>query len=142
MQKLQVNLLNDIKEPANRKYTLTHSDETGMRYLFIDNQFAAEEYDALMDHVIAQWHYDHKYLLQVYCYLVCPASKYSVFERYHIFKRHMPRVIKVILFGDEQYIRANKSLLQADIEVFYMLDEDRIYIEEEYGSVSDILYNL
>lgn len=143
MQKLQVNVINDIQHPIKRKYTLTHSDETGMRYLYINDRFAEEEYDKLMDHVVAQWHYEnHKYALRVYCFLECPVSKYNVSERCQIFKRHMSRAIKVILFGDQQYIMANTGLLQADIEVYYMLDAGRIYLEEECGLVAELLYSL
>lgn len=137
MHKLQVNIINDMKNPLHRYYTLTHSDITGMRYLFIDNRFTEEEYDDLMDHVIAKWHlFASRCSLKVYCFLECPASKYSMYERYQIFKRHMPSAINAILIGDKSYICSKNYLLESKIDVYY-IKENTIYLIENYGLVSD-----
>jgi len=139
MHKLTVNIMEDIQDPLKRKYTLTHSDETGMRFLFIGSKYAEEEYDKLRDEVVAHWvKSDDDYLLNVFCPLNCSESKYSADERLAIFKRHMPRVLKAIIGGDLSYINSNQKLLGADNHIYYCYDDDN-KIFETMGKVKDYI---
>ena len=130
MHKLTVDIREDIQDPLGRKYTLTHSDETGMRFLFIGSQFAEDEYDELRDEVVGYWEKaDNKYILNIVCPLKCEQSKYTPDERLNIFKRHMPRVLKAIIGGDLDYIKRTPSLLDADNHIYYSYDEDNKVFE-------------
>lgn len=137
IEKLEVEFSSDInyKGIESRKYTLTHSDETGQRFLFVRSEFAEEEYDELRDEVIADWYKkeDNKEL-RIMCTLYAEKSLYTEEERYKIFKRHMPRAIKAIVGGDEEYIVQNK-LLDYNVYVYYL--SDLIPKKEYYGKVGD-----
>ena len=131
MYKLTVNIIDDVQDPLYRKYTLTHSDETGMRFLFIGSEYAEEEFDKLRDEVIAHFYKsDNAYILKVICPLSCAESKYSSDERFAIFKRHMPRVLKAIIGGDLAYINLTPGLLEADNHIHYCYDEDNKVFEK------------
>lgn len=139
MKKLTVNMIEDVVDPLKRKYTLTHSDETGMRFLFIGSEYAEEEYDELRDEVIAHWDkIDDKYYLKFYCPLSCKESKYSSDERLKIFKRHMPRVLKAVIGGDSNYIKSNPKLLDAANHIYYCYDDDN-KVFEKMGLVKEYI---
>lgn len=139
MHKLTVNIIEDVLDPLGRKYTLTHSDETGMRFLFIGSQYAEEEYDELRDEVIAHWDkLEGKYFLKFFCPLTCEKSKYSPDERLQIFKRHMPRVLKAVIGGDLDYINSIPGLLDGANHIYYCYDEDN-KVFEEMGIVRDYI---
>ncbi|WMJ81790.1 staygreen family protein [Clostridium sp. MB40-C1] len=140
MHKLEVNIINNIQDPLKRKYTLTHSDETGIRYLFINNKFTEEKFDVLMDQVVGEWNLvNNKFIFKASCPLSCEASKYSADERYKIFKSHITRALKAIICGDKPYILANDYLTESKIYVFYMYSTEN-YIVEDLGLVSEYLY--
>lgn len=87
MHKLTVNILEDVLDPLERKYTLTHSDETGMRFLFIGSEYAEDQFDELRDEVVGHWDkIDNDFVLKVFCPLYCAKSKYTSDERLQIFK--------------------------------------------------------
>lgn len=137
MHKLTVNIMEDVPDPLERRYTLTHSDETGMRFLFIGSKYAEEEYDELRDEVVGHWYkLDDNYILKLYCPLSCEKSKYSSDERRAIFKRHMPRVLKAIIGGDLDYINSIPGLLDAANHIYYCYDEDNKVLEK-MGTVKE-----
>lgn len=139
MHKLTVNIMEDVLDPLGRKYTLTHCDETGMRFLFIGSEYAEEAYDELRDEVVAHWEkLDDIYFLKVFCPLSCAKSKYSTDERLQIFRRHMPRVLKAIIGGDLHYINSTQGLLDAANHIYYCYDEDH-EVFENMGIVKEYL---
>ena len=139
MHKLTVNIIEDVLDPLERKYTLTHSDETGMRFLFIGSEYAEEEYDELRDEVVAHWDkLNDNYFLKVFCPLSCAQSNYSADERLQIFKRHMPRVLKAIIGGDLHYINSTHGLLDAANHIYYCYDEDN-KVFEKMGIVNEYI---
>ncbi len=139
MDKLTVNIVENVLDPLQRKYTLTHCDETGMRFLFIGSQYAEEEYHELRDEVVGFWdQLDNQYVLKFSCLLSCNESKYSPDERLQIFQRHMPRVLKAIIKGDMDYIQANKKLMDAPNYIYYCYDEN-YKVLEKMGTVKEVL---
>lgn len=139
MYKLTVNIMEDVLDPLVRKYTLTHSDKTGIKFLFVGSEYAEEEYDELRDEVVAYWDKtDDYYFLKVFCLLSCEASKYSADERLEIFKRHMTRVLKAVIGGDLDYINSNHGLLDAATHIYYCYDEDN-KVFEKMGIVKEYI---
>lgn len=139
MHKLTVNIMEDVVDPLGRKYTLTHSDETGMRFLFIGSEYAEKEYDKLRDEVVAYWdEKDGSFVLKVFCPLACAESKYSSDERLQIFKRHMPRVLKAVIGGDLDYIKKTPGLIVAENHIHYCYDKDN-QVFEKMGSVKEYI---
>lgn len=139
MHKLEVHIRKNPEDPLDRKYTLTHSDETGMRFLFIDEKFAEDQYCKHRDEVIAQWNIvNGAFIFKVECPLECKESKYSADERYDIYKRHIPRVLYAILGGDKDFIAGKDDLMNAKNHIFYYYRNEK-YIFEEIGTVKEYL---
>jgi len=139
IENLEVEFRSDInnKRLEDRKYTLTHSDETGIRYLFIGDEFAEDQYCRLRDEVVGEWsRTSGKCQLRIMCTLYAQHSSYTEEQRYEIFKRHMPRAIIAIVGGDEEYI-VEKNLLDYDVYVYYL--SDTIPKMEHYGKVGEYI---
>lgn len=141
VEKLKVDFKNDInfKSPIYRRYTLTHSDTTGQRFLFVGEKYAQERYNKLRDEVIGQWSKNkRKYELHLMCNLYSEHSDLTIKERYEKFKEHMPRVITAIVNGDMEYLKKN-MLLNCNIYVHF-IDESK-NSKEDYGIVHNYIKN-
>ena len=139
IKKLEVEFKLNInnKNLTDRKYTLTHSDETGQRYLFIGDEFAEDKYDKLRDEVVGEWSKaSQKCELRIMCNLYSEHSSYTMQERYEIFKKHMPRAITAIINGDREYIIEN-NLLDYGVCVYYL--SDLMNRMEYYGKVGNYI---
>lgn len=142
VRKLDVTTIDDIKDPILRKYTLTHSDETGQRYLHIGKTYAEEEYGKLNDQILAKWYFPDDNIpfeksFIIACFLDCENSSLSLDDRYSKFVEHMPRAISAIINGDQEFIIKNK-LLESVVSVYFISDncENKI---EAYGKVKDFI---
>lgn len=139
MHKLEVTIRNNIKDPLDRKYTLTHSDETAMRFLFVDDSFAEDQYCCHRDEVIAEWNMiNGNYVFKVSCPLECDQSKFTADERLDIYKRHMKRVLLAVLGGDKNFILHNPHLLNSPNHIYYYYRDEK-YVYEEMGKVKDYI---
>src|SRR5690554_1513593 len=98
----------DNQPVLNRKYTLTHSDKTGERFLYVGDRFREDRFCKVRDEVVGEWRLSNDiYSLWLICQLDCEASNYTSQERLEIFKGHIPRVAQIVNFGDADYIRNN-----------------------------------
>jgi len=139
IKKLEVEFRSNINTRSliDRKYTLTHCDETGQRYLFIGTEFAEDKINKLRDEVVGQWVEKHtKCELHIMCNLYSEYSSLTIEERYEKFKHHMPRAILAILNGDRQYIIEN-NLLGYDVYVYFL--SNLMPSKEHYGKVGDYI---
>lgn len=139
VKKLKVEFTSDInnKTLGERKYTLTHSDDTGERFLFVRSDFAEDKCHKLRDEVIAEWDTNpENQELKVMCTLYSEYSLYTEEERYKIFKRHMPRAVTAIIGGDKEYIIKN-NLLNYKTYVYYL--SETIPKKEYYGKVREYI---
>jgi len=139
IKKLEVEFNSNInnRDCTDRKYTLTHSDETGQRYLFIGEKFAEDRYSKLKDEVLGQWGKAYtEFELHITCTLYSEHSSLTIEERYEKFKQHMPRAITAIINGDKKYIIEN-NLLDYNVYVYFL--SDTVPSKEHYGKVSDYI---
>lgn len=137
VKKLEVEFQSDInnKSLIDRKYTLTHCDTTGQRYLLIGTNFDETRYNKLRDEVVGEWvKVDDSWELQIMCTLYSEYSSLTIKERYQKFKEHMPRAITAIINGDKEYILEN-NLLDCNVYVYFL--SDLISDREYYGKVVD-----
>lgn len=139
IRKLEVEFEEQINTMSieQRKYTLTHSDETGQRYLFVGRQFADSRCNRLKDEVLAQWvEKSGRFELHIRCNLYCEQSLLSIEQRYVKFKEHMPRAIAAIVNGDMSFIIQN-GYLEANIYVHFL---SAITCQKEfYGKIEDYI---
>lgn len=121
-----------------RKYTLTHSDDTGMMFLTIANKY---DYDAinkdLRDEIIGTWkNYNSFYNLFFYAY-VGDLDYFDALNRYNIFKSHMTSALQSIFYGDRELLNKHTELLNVPIYVKFDSSIPTFNNYEFYGYVKD-----
>lgn len=124
-QKLTVKFIppaNSLHPIYKRKYTLTHSDDTGQLFLAIGARY---DYRALnlkfRDEVLAEWRHFGKQLSLI-CDVYVGGMEFSedkVKERFNIFKREIDTAIKGIVFGDRNFLSNYPHLLDAPIYIHF-----------------------
>ena len=90
----------------NRKYTLTHSDETGMMFLDIGSQYNYSAINEDMrDEILGKWIMsdDNFYRLIFYAH-VGDYNFTNAYKRYMIFKSHLESALQAVFFGDRDLL--------------------------------------
>lgn len=123
-----------------RKYTLTHSDDTGMMFLTIANEY---DYNAinqkLRDEILGTWKkYDDFYNLFFYAF-VGNSNYFDALKRYNIFKSHMNLAIESIIYGDKELFNKYPELLNTPIYVKFDSSIPLFNNYEFYGYVKDYI---
>ena len=119
--KLETTLMSPTTEDGaieDRKYTLTHSDTTGMMFLTIANEYDynAINYD-LRDEILGAWkESDTSYILFFYAY-VGNLSYADALYRYNIFKSHIDSALQAIIYGDRMLLSKYPELLNTPIYI-------------------------
>ncbi|WP_040949721.1 staygreen family protein [Gorillibacterium massiliense] len=137
-RKLSVNLIPPatFTQPAEgRKYTLTHSDNTGQLFLDIGYKYNLQAVNPQMrDEVLAEWKKD----VNGYSNLIGSAhvdggefSLSAAGVRLRIFMREMTTALKGIVYGDRPFYAHYPHLLDAPIFIHY---------RSSYPQYSQILY--
>lgn len=122
---------------VDRVYTLTHSDYTGQRILFIGNQIDKDRLSKYRDEVEGRWIRENdQFELQITCNLYSEHSMLTLEERYKKFKSHIVRAITAIINGDKEYILKN-NCQESNVNVKYISDSTKV--EEFRGKVKDYL---
>lgn len=120
--KLKVNFIDPMTPTyfiENRKYTLTHSDTTGMLFLDVANFY---NYDVInfkiRDDVLGEWikSRNHCYTLCLYVYLK-GIDIVEISKKYKIFKENLELAITAILYGDIALLTKYKYLMNSPIYV-------------------------
>ncbi len=149
LKKLHVknNIDNRTGFSVPRKYTLTHSDNTGDLFLTIDrdydNKTLSNWYTKFMrDEVLAEWKIEkeNKYLM-IYCH-VCGGICFGWASlRNHIFHRELPLAIEAICNGDINFINNNQSLMEAEVMVNFRATKKEYNNTENWGKVKEYIIN-
>lgn len=119
----------------DRKYTLTHCDLTGQRYLYVGSRFAIERCSPLRDEILGKWvRVGSETELHLECTLYTKESSLSLDQRYEKFKQHFPRALKAIIGGDQEYIEKN-NLSNKNVCAYFLspLKSNKKY----YGKVKE-----
>ncbi len=122
-----------------RKYTLTHSDNTADLYLTIGLQFAYEKVNTLRDEVLAEWRMD-KDLLFLYVYVYVNGLLGNPSVRNSIFRRELPLALEAIRYGDRGLFAAHPQLGGAPIWIYFDSEHPEYNRFENWGTPDD--YNL
>jgi hypothetical protein len=121
---------------AGRKYTLTHSDETGDLYLHIGPSFALGRLTSMRDEVLAEWkQVKQTLILFVYVYVGnASIGKEANERRKRIFEKELPLALEAIRFGDRQLFQAHPPLDFSPILVHFTSEYPAFNTTDDYGS--------
>ena len=127
-----------------RKYTLTHSDETGMMFLDIANSFNYGVINKdLRDELLGAWkkYDDNTYKLFFYAF-VGNADFFTSLVKYNEFKKYMNLAIQAVIYGDKDLFLKNSNLLNSPIYVKFDSSVPIFNDYENYGYVGDYMLSL
>lgn len=138
--KLEITLIEPVTENGpveGRKYTLTHSDETGMLFLDIGNVYNYSAIDEnLRDEVLGRWLLpDNAPPMLIFYAYVGGEDFESAAKRYKIFKSHMEMALTAIIYGDGVLFDNFPALVNAPIYVKFDSTVPNFNNYEFYGNV-------
>jgi hypothetical protein len=126
-----------------RRYTLTHSDRTGMLFLTISKDYDEKQisdwYTKFMrDEVLGEWKTkDEKKELHLYLHI----SGGFVFGwaklRDKIIRSHLKLVFQAIRYGEENLIRNNQNLDYSKIFAHFKSKRKKFNAIEQFGQLKD-----
>ncbi|MDQ0350284.1 hypothetical protein J2R98_000087 [Alkalibacillus filiformis] len=126
-----------------RKYTLTHSDETGELFLDIGTNYNFNAIDwQLRDEVLAEWIQTSEAQNQLLGYAYVDGGEFSLEEaafRYNIFLKEMQLALKGIIYGDIPFYEQHQYLLNSPIVIEYHSSYPAFQTTLYYGTPRDIL---
>ncbi len=137
-EKLSTNYIgstNSFYPLLGRKYTLTHSDQTGQLFLDIGTRYNLSSINLKMrDEVLAEWKINNDGILILFGTVYVDHGEYSkeeAFYRYKIFHKEMPLALKAIINGDISFYSYYPFLLNAPIVIYFQS------IFPEYNGISN-----
>ena len=132
------------KEPMiPRKYTLTHSDETGELFLSIGNNYDLDQINyEIRDEVLGCWEKDDKYYLFITLELDNGEDLTNTIKRDKIFREEIPLALMAIVYGDSIFLENNRELYEAPVRVKFNSRISEYDTLEEWRKVKDYKYNL
>ncbi|MGL6107773.1 staygreen family protein [Romboutsia sp.] len=125
----------------DRKYTLTHSDETGVMFLDIADKY---NYDAInqemRDELLGTWKISDEtdYKLLFYAY-VGDTDYINAMMKYSAFKYHMKLALQAVIYGDRDLFIKYPELVNAPIYVKFDSSIPIFDAYESYGYVKDYI---
>ncbi|MDU2674144.1 MAG: staygreen family protein [Clostridium sp.] len=144
-EKLFVDFKDNVEintENKDRKYTLTHSDETADLFLTIGRKYDYEKTNETRDEVLAEWKViDGKTILSIYLQVSLDQSLTKTIIRDKVFREELPLALNAIIYGDKAFINKNQELYKATVVVNFKSDIPKYNKTEEWGMVIDYLYD-
>lgn len=140
--KLKITLIDPITENGpvdDRKYTLTHSDETGILFLDIGNVYNYSAINQnLRDEVLGRWLLpDNESPILIFYVYVGGENIEDAARRYDIFKSHLNMALSAIIYGDSVLFDNFPRLIEAPIYVKFDSTIPNFNNYEYYGNVKD-----
>ncbi|MCQ2969899.1 MAG: DUF3888 domain-containing protein [Clostridium sp.] len=146
-EKLNVIFANDIDKNGPiipRRYTLTHSDETGELFLSIGKYYDYSKVNDLRDEVLGCWSCDddnNLYFLRLEVLLDACGGEEKIAIRNKIFRNELPMAIKAIIYGDRELFLSNEELYECKIIINFKSSNPNYHAIEQWGCVKDYKMN-
>ncbi len=121
-----------------RRYTLTHSDETGELFLTIAPDFSFYQLTAMRDEVLGEWmKADDTFRYYVYLHIDGPFGQGTEAIRDTIFRRELPLALKAIRYGDKLFFEAQPEMDHYPIIVYFLSFYPEYNKIEDWGTFAD-----
>lgn len=130
--------INTKKE--ERKYTLTHSDETADLFLTIGKKYDYEKTNETRDEVLAEWKVvDGRDTLSVYLQVSLDSSLSKTIIRDKVFREELSLALNAIVYGEKDFLKENTQLYKATVIINFKSEIPKYNRIEEWGIVIDYL---
>lgn len=140
-EKLSVDFIGEVMPTGPmipRRYTLTHSDQTGELFLTIGSIYAKDKITANRDEVIGEWlKTDDEYVFHVYLPIDGSGEFKNPAKRNEIFRRELPLALEAIRYGDSQFFRTHPELDDVNIIIYFMSTYCQYHRIENWGTFHD-----
>lgn len=126
-----------------RRYTLTHSDDTGELFLTIGTEFAWDKVNPEMrDEVLGEWMaYGEFIYYNIYLFVSLKEHDLNAaLTRNEVFRREFPFALTAIRYGDRSLFAQYPSLDNAFIIVNFISNYPQLAIQENWGTFSNFVY--
>lgn len=131
--------ITSMKPVIPRRYTLTHSDDTGNLFLTIGNEYAWDKVNTKMrDEVLGEWIFIGE-CLYFYVYIYIDQGEYNQnpsTKRNEIFRRELPLALTAIRYGDRLLFNKYPNLDNANIIVNFISTYSQFSRQENWGTLS------
>ncbi|WFD11658.1 staygreen family protein [Tepidibacter hydrothermalis] len=131
--------VNKVSPIIPRKYTLTHSDETGELFLDIGKDYNYKAITSFRDEVLGKWiNFNNMYYLQLYAYISGGEFDFKRSAiRYNIFQKELPLALTAIINGDKTFYKAHPYLYNSPIFIKFNSIYPAFNKVEYFGRVKD-----
>lgn len=141
-EKLNVVFATDIDKSGPiipRRYTLTHSDETGELFLSIGKYYDYSKVNESRDEVLGCWNYDENnlYYLRFEVLLDACGGEEKLAIRNKIFRDELPMAIKAIIYGDREFLLGCGELYESKVIIKFKSSNKNYSAVEQWGYVKD-----
>lgn len=133
--------MTDLGPIEGRKYTLTHSDPTGMFFLDIGSDYNYSAVDEeLRDELLGKYkRYGYNsYILILYAY-VGDSDYFAASMKYGAFKYNLRSLLQAIFYGDKDLLKEHSSLINTPVYVKFDCDIAIFDNYENYGYIGDYI---
>lgn len=143
--KLKVDFKSGISQDGPiipRKYTVTHSDETGEILVTVAKHYDKSNISNKKDEVFARWFQNgSNYVLCLYLNVDgIERDKNKIEIRNKIFREELPIAITAIRQGDLELIKKHNNLDEADIFIKFNSRYEEFYKVENWGKLKNYKY--
>ncbi len=124
---------------ADRKYTMTHSDETGDLFVVIGTDYAEDKVGPLRDEVRLEWTVI-KDMPILYGEVLIDGDGISIGSaqvRDSIFKREMPLALQAIYHADQQLFGANPEFKETPVFVHFTSTQANYNKLYNFGTIGE-----
>ena len=141
-EKINVVFAADVDKHAPiipRRYTLTHSDETGELFLSIGKYYDYSNVNESRDEVLGCWNCDENnvYYLRFEVLLDACGGEEKLAIRNKIFRNELPMAIRAIIYGDREFLLACEELYESKIIIKFKSSNKSYSAVEQWGYVKD-----
>lgn len=136
----------EFREPANalspladRKYTMTHSDDTGDLFVTIGTEYAEDKVTTLRDEVRLEWTVikDTPILYGEVLIDGDGISTGNTQVRDTIFKREMPLALQAIYHADQQFFASHPELRETPVFIHFTSTQPSYNKLYNFGTISE-----
>ncbi len=120
-----------------RHYTITHSDETGELFVFIDDSYANDKINKTRDEVRLEWTYERRRPKLTGWVLVDNEKIKNSKIRDMIFKREMSKALQALRHGDRFLFKKYPKLNNANVYIHFKSNDEKYNKTYDFGKIGN-----